>query len=117
MMARTLRQQCRLGAHEITDDSPDWLGGVIFVVFLLLGYAVIALHDNWVESQETITARDATIVRLKTEIAAHDSFPSVVIEGPNFYCRQFHIKQEWSLAVASKCDEMAALIRLARAAP
>jgi hypothetical protein len=54
---------------------------------------------------------------LKAEIAAHDSFPSVIIEGNNFHCRQFHIRAEWSLAIGYKCQELATMIRMARAAP
>ncbi len=106
-----------LGEHSVRHDKPDWLGGAIFAAFLLLILAVVSLNDAYTESQEAVADRDKTITSLRAEIAAHDSSPSVIIEGENFECRQFHIRAEWSLAVGQKCQELAALIRVARAAP
>ena len=111
MMARTLR------GHTVHEDKPDWLGGAIFAVFLLLIGALVSLNDAWTESQSENQIKQRRIEALQREIAAHDSAPSVILEGEDFRCRQFHIRAEWSLAVGLKCQELAAMIRVARAAP
>lgn len=105
--------------HIIIETRPMWVRGLVAVAIYAALSGVMDHQDAQLRIQDqTIAALSRANNRLATQIATHNSTPSVRLlpnERGKFECSQFHIRHEWILAAQGECERLGQFLIMARA--
>jgi hypothetical protein len=104
----------RLAPLVVCYEQPEWREELLWGLCATLIVALLVVLGKAqmlaVELDLTASARDRWMARATAE----DPRPTVRLDGKRFTCEHMNIRREWESAVAAKCEQLAAVLRVAR---
>ena len=95
--------------HYISDDTPTWKDTafqLLGVWFLLSGLLIVSAYDNHIEAKEKIVDQQRAIEKLERELSLPGA--RILDNDGNYKCVSVNgIRNEWTLVVGQKCEELA----------